>query len=75
MSGETQINVNCPAWLRRRMLHNIQKTAKDKVNRSRAEVAANLFAAIKKKPDVTSSRAEVDPTTGKTGSDGVKAAK
>lgn len=74
MSSETQIKVNCPPWLRRRLLHNLQKAANDKVNRARAEVAANLFAAITKKPDVASSRAEVDPTTDKPGSDGVKAA-
>lgn len=74
MSSETQINVNVPTWLRRRMLHNLQKAAKDKVNRARAEVAANLYAAITKKPDAASSRAEVDPTTGKPSSDGVKAA-
>lgn len=74
MSSETQINVNVPAWLRRRMLHNLQKAAKEKVTRARAEVAANLYAAITKKPDVTSSQVEVDPTADKTCSDGVKAA-
>jgi len=72
MSSEMQINVNCPAWLRRRMLHNLQKAAKDKVNRARAEVAANLYAAITKMSNVASSRAEVDPTAIKTSSDNVK---
>lgn len=73
-TGQSELFVDCPARLQRRMLHNIQNAAKSKVNRARAEMAANLFAAITKKPDVASSQAEVDPTTGKPGSDGVKAA-
>ena len=74
MSSETQINVDIPNRLRRRMLHNLQKAAKDKVNRARAEVASNLYAAITKKSDVTSSQVEIGPTIDKIFCDDAKAA-
>ena len=43
---EAQICVPCPVWLQRRMLSNLDKATKSKINKDRAKKAERLLNAI-----------------------------
>lgn len=47
-----QLAVPTPLWLQKRMLHNLEKAAKNKVSPSRAECAQKVLRAVgnKRKP-------------------------
>jgi hypothetical protein len=50
--GETQIVVDCPAWIQRTMIHNLQEAARSRNNKEDAQKAKNILAAIEGKCDL-----------------------
>jgi hypothetical protein len=52
-----QRSVDCPLKLKKVILKNLKKTAKDRIFPGRAQKAQVILAAIKRKPKVTTSAA------------------
>ena len=50
-SGQ-QVVVDCPAWIQRSMIHNLQNAARGRINKERAQKAEDILAAIEGKCDL-----------------------
>lgn len=72
-STNPPMSVECPAWLRRQMVRNLQKAANERINPGRAKKAANILAMIKAESDVVSLREQSDAATTKKAVDTGKA--
>ena len=55
-----QIKVDCPRWIKKRMLANLAKAAKERVNRKRASVAQAILKATEAKPQAAEAVVKTD---------------
>lgn len=54
---EQQIIVPCPSWFRKHILHNMQKTALNRFNKTRAKKALELLSTINAESNAVYSQA------------------